>query len=410
MLRRIALFTALLIALWAGSGTVLAQQQLRVMLPIGGGYTEEDQQAIARGFMQERPDVEVQMEFVGWDALWDRIITSIASGNPPDVIYIGSRWIPALADLGAIIPLDQYISDEKRALYFDSVWDTVTYDGQVWGIVRAMSTKAVIYNKDVFAEAGVDVPTNWDELLAAAARISETANVAGFGLPANPFVSTVTEWQNFLYANGGSIVDSETLAATINSPEAVYAFEFYFRDLAQYAQSAPTEWRREDLIRLFSAGQIAMYTDHIHSAITAQDSGINVGIFQLPGGPSGTQPYATVLVTDSMAIPAQSTNRELAVEFIEYMTSPEQQFVWDLSQGFVPPMHAEAEADVFREGFWPAYIEAAQYGVPEAVDILDWEATQDAILTAIHRYMLGQATAQQVLDEAARTINQLQGI
>lgn len=409
MLRRFSWLVIVLAVLLVASSAVFAQQTLRVLLPIGGGYTEEDQQAIAQGFMRERPGVDVQMEFVGWDALWDRIITSIGSGNPPDVIYIGSRWIPALADLGAIVPLDQYVSDAKRSLYFDSVWDSVTYNGQVWGVVRAMSTKAVLYNKDVFAQAGVVVPTNWDELLAAARTISETTNVAGFGLPANPFVSTVTEWQNFLFANGASIVDPDSLAATINSPAAVHAFEYYFRDLAAYAQAAPTEWRREDLIRLFSAGQIAMYTDHIHSATQAQASGVNVGIFQLPGGPSGTQPFATVLVTDSMAIPAQSRNQALAVEFIEYMTSPEQQLVWDLSQGFIPPMHEEAEADAFQHGFWPQYIEAAQYGVPEAVDILDWEATQDAILTAIHRYMLGQGTSQQVLDQAARTINQLQG-
>lgn len=409
MLRRVQWLVVVLTMLLVAGGTVFAQQTLRVLLPIGGGYTEEDQQAIAQGFMNERPDVDVQMEFVGWDALWDRIITSIGSGNPPDVIYIGSRWIPALADLGAIIPLDEYVPDAKRSLYYDSVWDSVTYDGQIWGVVRAMSTKAVLYNKDVFADAGVDVPSNWEELLAAAQHISATTDVAGFGLPANPFVSTVTEWQNFLYANGGNIVDAATMEATINAPEALHAFEYYFRDLAQYAQAAPTEWRREDLIRLFNAGQIAMYTDHIHSAIEAQQNGINVGIFPLPSGPSGTQPYATVLVTDSMAIPAQSGNTELAVEFIKFMTSPEQQLIWDLSQGFVPPMHEEARADEFQRGFWPQYVEAAQYGIPEAVDILDWEATQDAILTAIHRYMLGQGTGQEVLDQAARTINQLQG-
>src|SRR5690625_700046 len=108
MLRRLSWLVVVLAVLLVAGGTVFAQQSLRVLLPIGGGYTEEDQQAIAQGFMEERPDVDVQMEFVGWDALWDRIITSIGSGNPPDVVYIGSRWIPALADLGAIIPLDEY--------------------------------------------------------------------------------------------------------------------------------------------------------------------------------------------------------------------------------------------------------------------------------------------------------------
>lgn len=408
--RRFCSIVVVLVLVLAMSSVAMAQQQLRLLLPTGGTYTERDQTAVVEQFMQQRPEVNVQIDFVGWDGLWDRILTSIASGNAPDVMYIGSRWIPVLADVGAIVPLDEYVSQEKYDLYFDTVWDTVTYDGQIWGVVRAMSTKAVLYNKDVFAEAGVDIPTNWDELLAVAKRIQETTDVAGYGLPADPFVSTVTEWQNFLYANGGNIVDQETLAATINSPQAVEAFEYYFRDLAEYAQSAPMEWRREDLIRLFSAGRIAMYTDNIFSAFDAEELGINVGSFPVPGGPSGPNPYATVLVTDAMAISSQSSNKQLAMEFINFLTSPEQQLKWDSHQGFIPPMPGEAEADVFQGSFWPPYIDAIQYGVPEAVSIYDWEGTQDAILTAIHRYMLGQGSAQQLLDEAARTINQLQGL
>lgn len=400
----------LFVGLLALGGVASAQESLRIILPTGGTYTERDQTAMVQRFIDERPGVDVEIEFVGWDGLWDRIVTSVASGNAPDVMYIGTRWVPVLADLGAIVPLDEYISDEKHSLYYDAVWDTVAYDDQLWGVVRAMSTKAIIYNKDIFAEAGVDIPTTWDELLAAAKHIDETTDAAGYGLPADPYVSTVSEWQNFLHGNDGEIVDADTFEATINSPKAVEAFEFYFRDLIQHAQSSPMEWRREDLIRLFNAGRIAMYTDNIFSAFDADELGVNVGVFPVPGGPSSAEPYGTVLITDAMAISSRSTNKELAMELINFLTSPEEQLAWDSNQGFIPPMPSEAEADVFQSSFWPPYIEAVKYGVPEAVNIYDWEATQEAILTAIHRYMLGQGEAQELLDEAAATINELQGI
>jgi len=161
-------FVVLMLVVLLFVGFAFSKETLRVLMPIGGGYTIEDQEAIGEEFEKENPNVDIEMEFVGWDNLWNKIVTSIGSGSAPDIMYIGSRWIPALADLGAILPLTEYISEEKKAMYYDSVWDTVGYNGDYWGIVRAMSTKAYIYNKDMFAENDLEVPQNWDELHAAA--------------------------------------------------------------------------------------------------------------------------------------------------------------------------------------------------------------------------------------------------
>lgn len=408
--RRAKIAALVLVAclLGAAAAASAAPATLRVLLPIGGGYTEEDQQALATEFMRQRPDVRVDMEFVGWDALWDRIITSIAAGNAPDVIYIGSRWIPALADMGAIIPLDEYITQEKYDLYYPTVWDTVRYDGKIWGIVRAMSTKALLYNRSLFQQYGVQAPTNWDEVLEAARKLHHPPNLYGFGLPGNRFVSTVTEFQNWLYANNGRITDEQG-RATIDRPEAVEALDFYINGLGQYAQPSPVEWRREDLIRLFKSQTIGMYTDHVFSAIEAINSGIDVGISMIPKGPRGVQPYATVLVTDSIAIPTQARNRELAVEFALFMTSFDNQSKWDELLGFVPPMPQEASLPTFQQWYWQPFLEGIRYGVPEAVYIKDWEATQEAILTAMQKVLFKEATPEAALREAAQIINILQG-
>ncbi|HBT26543.1 MAG TPA: hypothetical protein DEA58_07675, partial [Pseudothermotoga sp.] len=61
-----------------------AQRVLRVLMPIGGGYTIEDQEAIAKEFEKMYPDVKIEMEFVGWEELWNKIVTSIGAGAAPD--------------------------------------------------------------------------------------------------------------------------------------------------------------------------------------------------------------------------------------------------------------------------------------------------------------------------------------
>ena len=405
----LAVALAVLAGLLAWSGTASAET-LRVLLPIGGGYTEEDQIAIAEAYMAAHPDVQVEMEFVGWDALWDRIITSIATGNAPDVIYIASRWIPALADMGAIIPLDPYIDEAKWALYYPAVWESVEYQGQHWGIVRAMSTKALLYNKTLLEAAGVELPmTSWEAILEAARRVHNPPEVYGFGLPANRFVSTVTEFQNWLYANGARITNEEGVA-TVDSPAAVEAMEFYFGALKAYAQPSPIEWRREDLIRLFKSGRLAMYTDHVFSVIEALEAGIDVGVQMVPAGPQGDRPFATVVVTDSIAIPAQARHKDLAVEFAMFMTNFENQATWDITLGFIPPMPAEAELEAVNPWDWQVFIEGLEYGIPQAASIQDWEGVQEALLTATQKYFLGQADAETALKEAAQTINILQGV
>ena len=406
MLRRIGIVSLVALMSWAFAACG-AEQVLRVLMPIGGGYTIEDQEAIAKEFEQVYPGVKVEMEFVGWAELWNKIITSIGAGAAPDVMYIGSRWVPALADMGAIVPLDEYITEAKRAMYPQTIWDTVTYQGKTWGVVRAMSTKVFIYNKDLFAQHGLSVPTSWDELLQVAKTIHDPdSGIYGIAMCGKRFVSTVTQFQQYLYANGGKIVDEEG-NVVINDAKAVRALEFY-KELSQYAQPGITEWRREDLVKLFETGKVGMYIDHVHNAKRAMEKGVNVGFFLIPGGPDSDKPYGCCMVTDCVSITAQSKNRELAWKFVEYMTSFEKQAEWDLKLGFVPPMPKEAELPEFQTWYWKPYIEAIKYGYPEAVGIKDWEGTQDAILDAIQTVLLGQADAQTALNQAARIISILQ--
>jgi len=407
MLRRTEMLALVVLLMAWAIATFGAEQVLRVLMPIGGGYTIEDQEALAKEFEQVYPGVKVEMEFVGWAELWNKIITSIGAGAAPDVMYIGSRWVPALADMGAIVPLDEYITEEKRAMYPQTIWDTVTYQGKTWGVVRAMSTKVFIYNKDLFAKHGLSVPTSWDELLQAAKTIHDPGSgVYGIAMCGKRFVSTVTQFQQYLYANGGRIVD-EKGNVVINDAKAVRALEFY-KELSKYAQPGITEWVREDLIKLFETGRVGMYIDHVHNAKRAMEKGVNVGFFLIPGGPDSDKPYGTCMVTDCVSITAQSKNRELAWKFVEYMTSFEKQAEWDLRMGFVPPMLKERDLPEFQTWYWKPYIEAIDYGYPEAVGIKDWEGTQDAILDAIQAVLLDQADAKTALDQAARIIAILQ--
>lgn len=389
-----------------------AETTLNVLLPIGGGYTIEDQEAIGEEFEETHPDIKVDMEFVGWANLFDNIVTSIGGGNAPDAMYIGSRWIPQLANMGAIIPLEEYITKEKREMYPEKVWNTTTYQGDIYGVVRAMSSKALIYNKNLFREAGLDPedpPETWDELHSYAEKIDALGkNINGFGLAADKFTSTTSQFLNFLYANGGRVVNEEG-EVVLDQPEAIEAMDFYANKLPEVSESSPMEWRREDLIKPFEDGKIGMYIDHVHNAKSASDSGIDVGIAFIPNGPAeGAPRSASVQVTDSIAIPAQSENKEEAWEFIKYMTSFDKQAEWDKKLGFIPPIKREMELEAFDTWYWEPYLEITRKYAVGQPKLQNYTAGEEVILNAIQKVFLGRQSPEEALTAAASSIRSME--
>ncbi len=386
-----------------------SDQVLTVLMPIGGGYTIQQEQAISAGFEQSHPGVKVDMTFVGWSDLWNKIVTSIAAGAAPDVMYIGSRWIPELANMGAIIPLTNYITPQKKDMYYPTVWNTVTYKNEIWGVEKSMSTEVFIYNKKLFEEAGItSTPTTWNELLNDAKKIyNPSKGIYGIAMAGANFISTLSQFQNYLYANNGWIVNPTTNKVAINETPAVQTLTFY-KELSQYAQPGIISWKREDLHKLFETGKVGFYMDEIYNVPTFIKDGMNIGLFYVPGGPSSTQPYGTEIITDSMAISSQCKNKELAWEYIDYMTSLEQQTAWDTSLGFIPPMPAEAKSPAFQSWYWQFYINALKYGQPENTGVVNWTPTRTVLVDAIQSVILGNSTPQAALNQAAQTIEALQ--
>ncbi len=386
-----------------------SDQVLTVLMPIGGGYTIQQEQAISTGFEQSHPGVKVDMTFVGWGDLWNKIVTSIAAGSAPDVMYIGSRWIPELANMGAIVPLTSYITPQKKDMYYPTVWNTVSYKNEIWGVEKSMSTEVFIYNKKLFEDAGItSTPTTWNELLNDAEKIyNPSKEIYGIAMAGDNFISTLSQFQNYLYANNGWIVDPTTNKVAINETPAVQTLTFY-KELSQYAQPGIISWKREDLYKLFETGKVGFYMDEIYNVPAFIKDGMDIGLFYVPGGPSSTQPYGTEIITDSMAISSQCKNKELAWEYIDYMTSLKQQTDWDTSLGFIPPMPAETKSSAFQSWYWQFYINALKYGQAENTGVVNWTPTRTVLVDAIQSVILGNSTPQVALDQAAQTIEALQ--
>ncbi|MFB2533439.1 extracellular solute-binding protein [Paracoccus sp. p3-h83] len=383
-------------ALIALAGAAQAAEELHI---INCGADTEGQAPVQAEHIKEweaaNAGYSVRVEFLPWEQCQEKALTLAAAGTPPAAAYMGSRVLKQLAAAEQILPFQ--MSDEEMATYEPSVIATAQFDGQVWGLPRAFSTKALYWNKDLFAQAGLDMPngpTTFDELLTAARAITEKTGAKGFGMPAADMDNTFHEFLNFLYSNGGQVVDAEGKVA-FDSPNNVETLKFY-QELAKYAQPGPIAYDRGKLEPLFKEGQVAMYTSGAWGRTKAE--GVNFGVAPIPAGPQGQ--HSTLLITDSLVVFKGTGKEEATTSLVKFLTAPDRQAAFDKAGGWTPIRQGEgAQALIAEDPNWKPFIEAVPAGGPEPL-MQDYVAMQDAAIDGIQALIEGEITPE----EAAKQI------
>lgn len=393
----LALLFALLLAGAASAQTTIRYLQPGVDQP---GLREPVEQIIA-AFEAENPDIDVQLESVGWGDAYQKITTDILAGNAADVMYVGARWIPAFAAMNGLAPLGGFVTDEKLELFPEGLMRGQRFGGELYALPVAFSTKTLYYRTDL-----IDTPpTTWEELLETAQRVTEETDLFGIGLPGAAHVGTVQQFQNFLYQAGGSFFDEQG-RVSLETPEAQKALEFYTGLYREHGVTPnPVEFNREELPTLFGEGRVAMIINGPWArAIMGQE-------------PDNDEvPYATAVLpcdvrcggiqgADSLVVAASSDQQEAAYRFIDYLTSFEPHTERVLGAGLVPMLKGQAELEPFQTDFWRPYIEMVDQGFPEAQP-LAWEPFQQIISDMIQSVLLGQSSAEEALAAAADQIRE----
>ncbi|NIY71272.1 extracellular solute-binding protein [Marivivens donghaensis] len=360
------------------------------------------QEEHAKAWEAENPDYSVVFEYVPWGSCQERAITLASAGDPVAASYMGSRVLKQLAESDLIIPFD--LTEEELGTYEDSVLSTVMFDGEVWGLPRAFSTKALYWNKGLFEEAGLDMPDGpqtWEDVVTAAKAITENTDAAGIGLPAADFDNTMHEWLNWLYSNGGEVINADG-EIVFDSPEVVETLQLY-GDLADYTEEGPLAYDRGKLEPLFAEEAIGMYTNGGWGRNTAGD--IDYGITLIPSGPSGD--HGTLLITDSLVVFKGSGVEEATLDLITYMTAPEQQSAFDIAGGWTPIRQTmDTENLVAEDPSWEPFVISVPTGGPEPL-LYDYVAMQDVINEAIQSVLTGEVSAEEAAAEAQSELEDL---
>jgi multiple sugar transport system substrate-binding protein len=211
--------------------------------------------------------------------------------------------------------------------------DFSDYPKNVMSVASAGSTPYLVplvtewqvlyYRKDLFKAAGLEVPKTFTELEAAAKKLNSdsVAGIASRGKGA----AAVTQLSSYVYNYGGLYLD--TGKAVFDSKPAVDAIRYYGRILGNYGPKGVTSMSWENIMPLFQAGKIAMWTDasvfygQIVEPGKTQLKADDVGIANMPAGPKMNTPF--IAVSWGIAVANQSKNKDVARKFLDWATSKE---------------------------------------------------------------------------------------
>lgn len=196
-----------------------------------------------------------------------------------------------------------------------------TFGAKTYIVPLVTEWQVLYYRTDLFKKAGIKPPTTFVELEAAAKKLA-SPDVAGFASRGKG-AAAVTQLSSYLYNYGGLYLDKGR--AVFDSKEGVDAIRFYGRMLGTYGPQGITAMSWENIMPLFQAGKVAMWTDasvfygQIIDPAKSQVPAENVGIATFPAGPKQNTPF--VAVSWGMAMAKKSTHKDLALQFLTWATS-----------------------------------------------------------------------------------------
>jgi multiple sugar transport system substrate-binding protein len=350
------------------------------------------------------PGFKVAPEAVGWDQCQDKVTLLAAAGTPVALAYVGSRTLKQFASNDLIVPVP--MTDAEKAAYYPNIPSTVTFNGTQWGIPVAFSTKALFWNKDLFAKAGLDPekpPLTWAEELADAKQIKEKTGIAGFGLSAKTYDNTMHQFLHWVYTNDGTVIDS-TGKITLDSPENLEALTAYSK-MVPYSEDGPTAYEQNEVRAIFLDGKVAMIQAGVGAVVRLKDSKFAWGVTQLPLGPHG-KGAGTLLITDSLAVFKGTGMEAQAISLAKFITNPENQFGYEMNEGLTPLRPVPGVATLLaKTPTWKPFLDGIAYGGPEPL-FLDYKGFQNSMIDMVQSVVTGKAQPAAALKKTAAEIAQ----
>ncbi len=369
----------------------------------GTPETAENAKQIA-SFEAPHPGVHVQIQDLEFGAMHDKLVTSIAAGDAPDVSWGRIEWRGECNRMGALPDLTPYAAAwPGRAQIYPNVLAELTIDGKLRAMPNYLGIRALVYHADMLKKAGVSPPTTWSELIADAPKIKAANGKFAFAV-AGTSVRAPQELLALLAQNGVAIADKTADGRYRNSwltdkdalARATQVFALY-KSMLDTGTIPPADanwgWQEED--NNFALGSVAMVMDGAWIAnYDAQDPKTMGDVAVAP--PPRLAKQATFFEVNPIYVYKASKHPKEAFELAAFVAGTQYQTAIFKSRS--------PRRDVTSDDAWGrALVQLAPYGISYPPIALG-QITK-AMTDSVGRVLIAGQTPESVARWLARQIN-----
>lgn len=328
--------TAMLAA--CGTGTTDGSSDGPVSLRLLTWTSNPDQLAlfeeIADDFMAENTNVDkIEFESVSAADMPTVLTTQLLSGSPPDISWMAIEDSRYFIEAGVLADLTDVLKDSPDYDFDDlipSLYEDWTTEEGIFGVPMSTSGRAMYYNADLFAAAGVPNPNemiaagtyDWETFAAAIKAVSDTQGRPGY-------VLSDVKWSGLvpiMYAYGASPWSEDAQTCTMESPEMVEALSLVHKMIYEDKSVPPVTTTSN-----FWGGEAGAIAAYLSSAKLLEDATFNWGIAPTPSGPAGSTQQ---IGQTAFVVFEAGKNAETAADFLAFLTNRES--AKKLAQFFAP--------------------------------------------------------------------------
>ncbi len=364
----------------------------------GSGVQEEVLNKMIDVFESKNPDIKIDLQITGYEDYFTKLATVIGGGNAPDVFEMNMENFLAYMLRGACADLTGMIDTDS---YSEGTLSAVSSNGKLYAVPMSFSTCLLFYNKDLFDQAGVEYPNDswtWADIQTASEKIKALGDdIWGVYQPI-----TYNEFYKSVKGNGGSLLNEDYTAFTLNSAENVEVLDAMIKRVRDENHVMPTteEMAGRGDWDLFEEGKLGMCITGIWAFPTFTDKcAFNWDVVVEPG----YETKSTFFFANVNCVSPSSDKKEAAAKFIDAMGSDPDIVQLRLDASWeLPTIADQSKLTQYLEVTPPANRKAVFDSMDFAAAppaLLEQGAVSEIINNVLSTLEMDDLSAQEALDE-----------
>ena len=328
------------------------------IMPNGASPQEKLEQRL--NLFSKKTGLKTKVVVLDWGEAWNRITTALASGtDAPDVLQLGTTWIPYFASRGEIKALNPWLASIDSSRFVPVSWNTTRIDADttIYSVPWFIDIRPILANKRILKKNEIkpeDVAT-FDGFVNAIRKVNDShetledgTKVRAFAFPGKSDWNIPHNFAPWIWSNGGDFITKDSdgkWKAGILSPKTIYGIAKYLSFVLDTLVSTDAlQMNTAQIVQHFNAGELGFIVNTSEVIMQTRFEGTKGGLINTKIGndsvmalpiPTGTQGSVCFIGGSNLAIPA-SNNRREALDLLLYLTNDENLDAYTKQIGMLP--------------------------------------------------------------------------